>query len=227
MRIVPKPIRKWLARLRGREDGWHLQNLRGVIHVGANTGQERDIYAAHNLNVLWIEPIPSVFEELMANIAPYQHQKAVRALVSDKTGEKTTLHIASNNGGSSSILPFKEHQDIWPDITYIDSICIESEILPDVLARAGHRIDSYDGLILDTQGSELMILRGAEHFLEKFRIIEIEVADFEPYKGCCTVNEVSTFMRDHGFLEAHRMVVARRKGGGRYYEIIYRNASLV
>lgn len=147
--------------------------------------------------------------------------------MSDKTGEKTTLHIASNNGGSSSILPFKEHQDIWPDITYIDSICIESEILPDVLARAGHRIDSYDGLILDTQGSELMILRGAEHFLEKFRIIEIEVADFEPYKGCCTVNEVSTFMRDHGFLEAHRMVVARRKGGGRYYEIIYRNASLV
>jgi hypothetical protein len=39
-----------------------LRRTKGVVHVGANEGQERDIYARYNLNVLWIEPLPDVSE---------------------------------------------------------------------------------------------------------------------------------------------------------------------
>ena len=35
-----------------------LADARGVIHVGANVGQERDLYAAYRLPVVWIEPTP-------------------------------------------------------------------------------------------------------------------------------------------------------------------------
>jgi hypothetical protein len=42
----------------------YLRKVRGVIHVGANEGQERDLYAAFGLNVIWIEPIPEVFQVL-------------------------------------------------------------------------------------------------------------------------------------------------------------------
>ncbi len=55
-----------------------LRKARGVIHVGANQGQERNLYAAYNLNVLWIEPIPEVFDQLTALIAPYAAQRALR-----------------------------------------------------------------------------------------------------------------------------------------------------
>lgn len=36
----------------------------GVVHVGANLGQERELYEHYGLNVLWVEPIPEVFEQL-------------------------------------------------------------------------------------------------------------------------------------------------------------------
>jgi hypothetical protein len=36
-----------------------LRDVTGVIHVGANTGQERFLYRLFGLNVIWIEPISS------------------------------------------------------------------------------------------------------------------------------------------------------------------------
>ena len=41
-----------------------LRSCSGVIHVGANSGQERELYAQHGLNVVWIEPIPEVYTAL-------------------------------------------------------------------------------------------------------------------------------------------------------------------
>jgi len=41
-----------------------LDRVKGVIHVGANTGQERLIYESRQLNVFWVEPIPNVYEIL-------------------------------------------------------------------------------------------------------------------------------------------------------------------
>src|SRR5262245_45342089 len=46
-----------------------MQRLKGIIHVGANVGQERDDYATYGLNVLWIEPIPWLFAQLKSRIA--------------------------------------------------------------------------------------------------------------------------------------------------------------
>jgi hypothetical protein len=39
-----------------------LRKVNGLIHIGANIGQERAIYAEYDLRVAWIEPIPDVFE---------------------------------------------------------------------------------------------------------------------------------------------------------------------
>ena len=64
------------ARRRLRDSDGFLKNVSGVIHVGANEGQEREDYAARNLRVLWIEPIPSVFARLTLNIAKYDRQEA-------------------------------------------------------------------------------------------------------------------------------------------------------
>ena len=46
-----------------------LSEVTGLIHVGANSGQERDIYAAKGLSVLWIEALLDVFADLETNIA--------------------------------------------------------------------------------------------------------------------------------------------------------------
>jgi hypothetical protein len=51
-------------------------------------------------------------------------------------------------------------------------------------------IKKYQGLVLDTQGSELLILKGAEKILRNFSYIKVEAADFNAYEGCCQIDEL-------------------------------------
>lgn len=47
---------------------WFARKSKGVMHVGASTGQEAWIYALFGKPVYWFEPIPDVFEQLTANV---------------------------------------------------------------------------------------------------------------------------------------------------------------
>src|SRR5262245_39160733 len=64
-----------------------LKDAKGVIHIGASWGQERDIYAAAGLPVIWIEAIPEMFEELQRNIEGYPDQRAFNYLLTDRDGD--------------------------------------------------------------------------------------------------------------------------------------------
>ncbi len=202
-----------------------VRDVTGVIHVGANTGQERDLYAAHGLDVVWVEPIPEVFEQLSARIAGFPKQRGLQCLVSDKDDQDYAFHIASNDGGSSSILELKHHKDVWPDVRFEKTITLRSKTLPTLLSL--HQVDcrNYQALVLDTQGSELLVLRGASGLLPWFSYIKTEVAEFEAYAGCCQLEEVSAFLASHGFKEHSRRCFATRREGGSYYDVVYKRAA--
>lgn len=199
-----------------------LEEVSGVIHVGANIGQERKVYAKHNLDVLWIEPIPEIFKRLKKNLKKYPRQQGYQYLVTDKDNEKYEFHIANNNGLSSSILNLDLHEDIWPQISYERSIVIESTTLVSLMDKEEINLLKYDALVMDTQGSELLVLKGAETLLNKFKYIKTEVSDFESYVGCCQVKDIEDFLLKHGFREVSRHNFASRKEGGNYYDIVYK-----
>ena len=106
-----------------------LKKITGVIHVGANTGQEIQLYAQYGLSVLWIEPIPEVFEALKSNLVGIPGQIALKGLVTDLDNAEYHFHVANNNGASSSILEINLHQDIWPEIFYEKTIKLYSKTL--------------------------------------------------------------------------------------------------
>lgn len=198
-----------------------LRRVTGVIHVGANAGQERGLYDSHGLDVIWIEPIPEVFARLQANIASFPRQRAIQGLVSDTDGRSYDFHIATNDGLSSSFLDLKHHRDVWPDVRFDRDIVLTSLTLPSLLAE--HDIDhrNYQALVLDTQGSELRILHGAASLLPAFTHIKVEAPDFEAYEGCCLVSDLSTWLAGHGFMERIRRCFKKRRQGGRYYDVVY------
>ena len=198
-----------------------LRNVEGVIHIGANVGQERSRYANFGLRVVWIEPIPEVFRKLETRIRRHPLQRAYRYLVTDADDQEYEFHIASNNGSSSSIYEIKMHQDIWPEVSFVDSIRLRSKTLESVVHREGISIGDYDALIMDTQGSELLVLKGAAALLPNFRYIKTEVADFEAYEGCCQLQDIDRFLSGHGFREQSRRKLAERTGGGSYFDIVY------
>jgi len=217
--IMNPTVRK-LRRLLFNFDSF-LKQVPGVIHVGANTGQEREYYAALGLNVLWVEPIPKVFEELRSNIAAFANQRACRCLLSAEHGAEYTLHVANNGGASSSILDFSKHGEIWPDVHYTHDIQLQSTTLARLIESEQIDLALYGALVLDTQGSELLVLKGASSILDRFRFVKTEVADFDSYAGCCQLDEVTDFLGQYGFKLSRKVPVAAQDGVGTYYDTLY------
>jgi FkbM family methyltransferase len=203
-----------------------LKKVNGVIHVGANTGQERKLYAQYGLSVVWIEPIPEIFEKLQLNLIGFPKQIALKGLVTDYDDMEYHFHLANNNGASSSILDMNLHQDIWPEVGYEKTINLYSRKLSSLLNDNNVNISEYNMLVIDTQGSELLVLKGAESILNNFTFIQTEVPDFEAYKGCCQLKDLQSFLGERGYKEISRNRFATHPGGGNYYDIIFKNNSI-
>ncbi len=224
MRFFGVSLRKLIRARRIDEIDGFLREVQAVIHVGANEGQERFVYDRFGIDVLWIEPIDDIYQRLLDNIRRFPRQRALQALVTDTDDGEYDFHISNNDGVSSSIMDLKAHREIWPDVDYAESIPLLGVTLPTLLAREGIDPDHYQALIMDTQGSELLVLKGAEPIVKKFRFIKVEVPDFESYAGCCQVDDMDEFMTAHGFAEDQRRSFASKEGVGRYYDIVYRRS---
>ena len=70
--------------------------------------------------------------------------------------------MANNGGASSSILELAQHRDVWPSVDYEQTIPLESVTLGTFIEKHAIDLQGFDALILDTQGSELLILQGRE-----------------------------------------------------------------
>ena len=213
-------LRRARSRLRGDPDRF-LRHTRGVIHVGANIGQEAHRYDALGLHVLWVEPIPEIFARLNTNISRYPRQRALQALLTDREDVSYDFHVANNDGASSSILDFHLHKDVWPTVAFERSLVLQSTTLHSLVTKHAVDLSIFSALVMDTQGSELLVLRGAEPILSGFAFIKTEVADFESYSNCCQLTELTAFLSQRGFRESSRRAFAEHPGGGRYYDIVY------
>ena len=221
--ITPK-INAILQQVRSmikRDPDRFLRKVSGVIHVGANTGQERKLYAEYGLRVIWIEPIPEVFEKLKENVAEFSQQRALKCLVTDQDNVAYPFHIANNEGHSSSILDLNLHKDIWPQVAYEKTITLRSKTLPSLLEEEHVDCSEYDSLIMDTQGSELLVLKGAVSILKNFTYIKTEVPDFESYTGCCQLTDISSFLAFRGYSEFSRQKNVEHPHGGSY-DVVYK-----
>ncbi len=199
-----------------------LQRCSGVIHVGANTGQERDLYEKLGLQVIWVEPISEIFSALKARLVGFPKQRALQCLVTDRNNFEYKFHIANNNGESSSILDLNLHRDIWPCVSYERTIIIRSKTLASLLEQERIDVSKYDALIMDTQGSELLVLKGAATILQNFTFIKTEVPDFESYTGCCQMADIASFLSLYGYKEISRHKFAEIAGVGNYYDVVYK-----
>lgn len=223
--MIARIIKAVLFRVRrffAKDHDRYLKKVKGVIHVGANTGQEIELYEKYKLPVIWIEPIPEVFQVLKKNIAGHLKQYAWEALVTDMNNKVYEFHVASNFGASSSILELDLHKDIWPDINYEKTIKLKSITLDTLIEINKLDMSKYDTLIMDTQGSELLVLKGVESNLKYFTFVKTEVSDFESYKGCCQLKDIEAFLFQRGFEEYSRNKFIDHPQGGSYFDVIYK-----
>jgi len=201
----------------------YLKSVKGVIHIGASTGQERTYYSEININVLWIEAIPKIYQDLLLNIQSLPKQRAFNYLVDRSNQDNSFFNISSNSGESSSLLALEDHQTMYPDVAFVDSIQLNARSLDWIIETEGIDLDMYDSLILDVQGAELRVLKGAVTVIPKMRYIEVEVADFRAYNSCPILSEMTQFMYANGFLLDYLQSVSFSPGVGTYYNATYKN----
>lgn len=172
---------------------------RGIIHIGAHEGEEASLYNEIGFShVLWIEADPTIFEKLALNIKQYPKQKAINYLVSDS--EKIIpFYIASNEGNSSSILPFSvAAKDVWPGIHAQKVINIESKRLDSILSEKDIK-ENYNCLNIDLQGAELIALKGIGNLLPLFEFCVLELNFKATYKNAAKFPELNKYFNENGF----------------------------
>jgi FkbM family methyltransferase len=214
----------WNIRSHGLLPDRFLKAGRGVIHVGANKGQERSLYARYGLKVAWVEPIPEIFRELQANLTDFPDQTAYNFLIAAEDGKKYQFHVSDNEGSSSSILKPAKELEHWSKVSFSRTIELEAVSLSTFVRKYGIDLASFDILVLDTEGSELLVLEGAKEILPRLRYIQCEVANFEARTGCCQLPDLDAFLSKQGFKQTGRFVCQRSAKGGRLWDVLYQRS---
>jgi FkbM family methyltransferase len=196
--------------------GKYLKDKKGAIHVGANTGAERDWYLAEGFSpVLWFEPNIDVFMKLQFNLINLNNHHSFNIGIHD-TIKKAKLHIASNNGLSSSILEFGTHSKYRPDIRFIEDQDIQLMRMDNFLFLTERSIKDYNFLNIDVQGTELNVIKSFGNLLGALDYIYTEVNEEQLYKDCALISEIDEYVGMFGFKRVDTCMT-KHKWGDAFY----------
>jgi FkbM family methyltransferase len=186
--------------------------VEGIIHVGANTGPERDAYVRSGAaTCLYIEPLSAAFRVLEQNIAGLAGHVAIRAVCSDRSGIEIEMNIANNGGLSSSMFPLGEHEKLFPDVRYVGTEKVISRTLDDIVAATAPTA-RFNLLVVDVQGAEMKVLQGAQTLLSTLDGLFVEVSEIPIYEGGCTAQEITGFLSQLGYWMKWLEISPRRHG---------------
>lgn len=174
---------------------YNFGNVTGVIHVGAHHGQEYEMYIQEfgQIPTHWFEPIPEVYSILRQNIGTNPMVKTYKCALGPSRSQSTIWQDSGNGGQSSSLMKPKEHLEQWPHIEFSESI----EVLVESLDS--FRISDANTLVIDAQGYELEVLKGAVQTLRSVDHVFCEVNSREMYEGCPTLEDLDSFLSSEGF----------------------------
>jgi FkbM family methyltransferase len=176
----------------------YLTGVRGAIHVGANIGEEAGWYDQHGFSkVVWFEPNLDLIPTLQENIAKFPNQICYPCGIHD-TLKEGTLHISNNGGQSSSILEFGTHSINHPSVVYVKDMTIQFRRL-DELFESELNIEEFNFLNIDTQGTELKVIKSLRGLVAKFDYIYAVVNDDQVYKNCALVTDIDRYLLPFGF----------------------------
>lgn len=167
----------------------------GVLHIGGHIGQEADFYRSCERPVLWIEGNPEKFEILRAKLKEYKDQDCLLALLGDKSIDEQPFRIASNDGASSSIYEFVDRHEL--DVKMVDIVKLPMVRLDATITEVVAK--KYDFWVLDVQGAELKVLKGAGRLLDSVLALAVEVKRHSFYKEGAAWEDIEMFLSKRGF----------------------------
>lgn len=177
-----------------------LFEANGIIHIGAHHAEERYLYEAMKKRVLWIEANPDHLCVINANLRGFVRQKAFIGLLGSNEQEKQIFNVSNNDGLSSSVYTFEKHSDLWPEVKMVKVKTLPQTTLDAILKKNKEDSNRYDTLVLDTQGSELDILKGISNLNKWIKRIQLETSNFNVYKNAPLKKAIDAFLFSKGYV---------------------------
>jgi len=174
-----------------------LRQSHGILHIGAHEGQEAEVYNRLSKPVIWIEAIPIYFEKLRENISPFHNQLALNVLLDSKCHSSRDFFITSNNAESSSIYPLARN-DYWRGLENSEVCKLPSKRLDCISSDL--KLREFDYWIVDVQGAELEVLKGAGDLLNYCRYLQVEISQEKFYEGGVEFQELRAFLNSKSFI---------------------------
>ena len=159
-------------------------NCKNVLHIGGHFAEEASLYQENGIVcAVFIEGDPTIFPHLQAALREYPDFSCHLAMLSNIKGE-SEFYVASNEGASSSLLKPMRHVIERPDITFDERKSVQTTTLDSM------KLGSYDLVVIDVQGAELLVMEGGADTIEQAKAIWIEVNAGSMYEGAANSSEI-------------------------------------
>jgi FkbM family methyltransferase len=170
-----------------------------VLDVGANRGQFATQLRrlGYTGQIASFEPGAQAFDALLGNSRTDARWSAHKIAVGNATGE-VTLHIAANDGASSSILNMLDaHRSAAPAAQFVADEVVQLTRL-DEFAGAAQAVPMRPALKIDTQGFERQVLEGCGAWLDQMVSVRLELSIVELYEGSWLWREAADWLTGRG-----------------------------
>jgi len=204
---------------------------KGVIHVGAHWAEEHEEYLRHGIEYfIYIEPCEKAFKKLWERFNHNDNVIIINRACSDYTGTATmfTGDNTVNHGQSNSLLRPDKHLQLHPEVAFDG----EEEVTVDTLTNLIYKLnppkfggsawmDNFKLLVMDTQGTEGRVIRGAKSVLPYFDWVYTEINFDSVYENCTQAEELDSLLHDFERVETGFKV------GGMWSDALYVRKTLL
>jgi len=171
------------------------------LDVGSRGGIEPDLLpVAFAVDAVGFEPAAAECERLNASDSgPWRSVRFIPAALAGKSGA-AALHIAQNPASSSLLAPLRETADRFDKTAYstiVGMAQVETCGLDEAVGRFG--LPGFDFLKLDTEGTELDILRSGEAAVARALGVKVEVSFVTFREGQPPARDIDGFLAERGF----------------------------
>jgi FkbM family methyltransferase len=183
---------------------------KGVVHVGAHWAEEHEDYMKWGIErFVYIEPCEKAFDILRKKFGVFGNGdiinigddifgiKMFKCACGSFEKENAPMYVShQNQGQSNSLLRPELHLLQHPEVVFNDAEVIKLVTLDSIPIDK----QKYDMLVMDVQGYEGEVLKGAEDTLRNINIIYSEINRGQTYSMNMEVDELDELLAREGFI---------------------------
>lgn len=172
-----------------------VQDIKGIIQIGANSGQEVPLFETLTQNIILCEPIETLHQHLRLSYPKY----LVVPYALGNLDAEMEFYPATNGGESSSLLKPTKHIEYYPSIGFENPITVPVRKFTTLSQEFKIDIQKYNVIVSDAQGYDLEALKGFGEYINHFKMIIVEYINSDLYENNSTLPMLIEYLSTFGY----------------------------